>query len=298
MPRYSCFGIDLLSAVPLALPESQKKDSVEAFVTLVEPAEFSMEKPFLSLSEDNGFTKIVLSAPGVAQFTIRTGKEVFVQPDLNSNSLMIPLYLTGSVLSLLLFQRGLLVLHGSVISINGHGVVFLGHSGAGKSSMAASCLQMAGNLLVADDAAVIRFAKDTVMALPGFPRLKVDNKTVLALNMVNSELTNLEPVIDDEFALHLDKRFSRDAVPLKAIYLLDGGDREEEMEPVSSAAALIKLLQHTIPSRYGENGGPQQFRQLSTLLRSIPVFIFRRPKNLSRLHLAPQILAEHLAALP
>lgn len=298
MPCYRCFGIELLSAVPLALPKSPPKNSGDVFVTLVEPADFSMEKSFLSLSEDNGFTEIVLTAPGVAQFTIRSGKEVVVQPDLNGSSSIIPLYLTGSVLSLLLFQRGLLVLHGSVVTINGNGIVFLGHSGAGKSSMAASCLQMAGNLLVADDAAVIRFAKETVIVEPGFPRLKVNNETALALNMASSELTRLEPAITEESALHLGERFCRDAVPLKALYLLEEGDREEELEPLPSAAALIQLLQHTIPSRYGENGGSRQFHQLSTVLRSIPVFIFRRPKNLSRLHLAPQILAEHLAALP
>lgn len=257
-----------------------------------------MEKSSLSLSKDDGFTEIVLLVPGVARFTIRTGKEIVVQPDMKHHSSMIPLYLTGSVLSLLLFQQGFLVLHGSVISIDGQGVVFLGHSGAGKSSMAASCLQVAGNQLVADDAAVIRFAGDTVMVLPGFPRLKVDKQTALALNIVTTEMTSPWPARDEEFALHLEDRFSRDAVPLKALYLLDGGDRDEKMEPVSSAAALIKLLQHTVPSRYGENGGSQQFRQLATLLGYVPVFVFRRSKNLSRLDLAPQILAEHLAALP
>lgn len=297
MPNYRCFGVNLSSTIPLALPETTGNHSADIVIAIAEPAVLEQKYSFLSLSQDYGFTEIILRAPGVAQFSIYKGSQVTVQPDIDCNTSLIPLYLVGSVLSLLLFQRGFLVLHGSAVSIRGQGGTFLGHSGAGKSSIAAACLQKKGTQLVADDAAVISFEKDGVKVLPGFPRLKIHNLTAAALDIPLNSLIGLEPAIDEESVLQLGGRFSSKAVPLKALYLLEIGGEKESFELVAPAKAFVMLLQHTIPSRYGENGGPRQFQQLANLLDRVPVFLFRRPKDLGRLPRASRNIAEHLASL-
>ncbi|MEN8140558.1 MAG: hypothetical protein ABFR97_04970, partial [Thermodesulfobacteriota bacterium] len=263
-----------------------------------EPDPSQKEEPFFTFSPDDGLTEIVLHTPGVGSFTISQGTKITIQPVLPAPpASILALYLTGSVLSLLLYQRGLTVLHGSVVTIAGQAVTFLGHSGAGKSSVAAACLQQ-GHSLLADDAAAIELNRDQSMVLPGFPRLKVHEKTIQALAMATEGLTVIED--DDggkEYALPVQEQFAATPAPLAAIYLLDYDADRVRVEKVSPASALIELLPHAMPSRYGQSGGAQQFGQLSRLVKEVPVFRLQRPRNLDQLQLIPEFIEKHLAGL-
>ncbi len=234
--------------------------------------------------------------PVVGQFTLCNGSTVSFQPDVSGGlSSLWELYLTGAILSLLLYQRGLLVLHGSVVRIGNKTVAFVGHSGAGKSSAAAACCRQ-GHALLADDIVALSLSGQDVFVQSGFPRLKVHIDTAEALDIPVQSLVSVHPEIDDELVLPLHDQFCPEAQPLAAVYLLGEGEREE-MKPLSPAAALVELLQHAMPSRYGQNGGAGQFEQLSTLVRQVPVFHLLRPGNLEQLNRFPQLVENHLADL-
>lgn len=64
---------------------------------------------------------------------------------------VIPAFLEGNVLALLLLLAGESLLHASGVSIAGQGVAFIGDSGVGKSTLAALCCA-AGADLLSDDA--------------------------------------------------------------------------------------------------------------------------------------------------
>lgn len=85
--------------------------------------------------------------------------QVWVAPDRCSLSVrlepgvdpgVIPIFLEGNVLALLLLLAGEAVLHASGVSIGGQAVAFIGGSGVGKSTLAALCCA-AGAELVSDD---------------------------------------------------------------------------------------------------------------------------------------------------
>jgi len=296
MPNYTCFGITLHSPVQLPLLTCSSDTVPDVVINLSPPAVQQQGLPFLSFSEDSGLTRIIVRPPDVGQFTLGKGAIVSYQPDVSSGfSSFLQLYLTGSILSLLLYQRGLLVLHGSVVRIRNRTVAFVGHSGAGKSSAAAACCRQ-GHALLADDIVALSLSDQEALGQPGFPRLKVHLETAAALNIPVQSLISVHPEIDDEFAFQLSDQFCTDAQPLAAVYLLGEGEREE-MKPLSPAAALVELLQHAMPSRYGQNGGACQFEQLSSLVRQVPVFQLLRPGNLEDLHRFPQFVENHLAGL-
>lgn len=296
MPQYTCFGITLHSPIQLPLVSSKTASLSDAVINLSLPAVQQQDQPFLSFSKDCGLTQITMRPPDVGQFTICNGKTISFQPDASATfSSYLGLYLTGSILSLLLYQRGLLVLHGSVVSIHTKAAAFLGHSGAGKSSAAAACCQQ-GHSLLADDITAINLSHDATLVRPGFPRLKVHMKTAEALNIPIKSLTAVHPDINDEFALLLHDQFCTRPEPLAAIYLLTEG-KKTNIERLPPAAGLIELLQHAMPSRYGVGGGAHQFKQLSALVRQVPIFRLVRPDNLKQLHLLPPIIETHLAGL-
>ncbi len=296
MPQYTCFGITLRSPIQLPLLTCTSDSVPDVVINLSPPAVQPQGQPFLSFSDDLGCTQITMRPPDVGRFTLCNGSTVSFQPDVSGRfSSLLELYLTGSILSLLLYQRGLLVLHGSVVRIQNRAVAFLGHSGAGKSSAAAACCRQ-GHELLADDIVVVSLSDQKALAQPGFPRLKVHVETAGALDIPVQSLVSVHPEIDDELALLLHNQFCPEAQPLAVVYLLGDGEREE-VKPLSPAAALVELLQHAMPSRYGQNGGARQFEQLSALVRQVPVFHLLRPGNLEQLHQLPQLVENHLAGL-
>ncbi len=296
MPQYTCFGITLRSPVQLPLLSCTSDTIPDVVINLSSPAVQPQDLPFFSFSEDCGLTQITVRPPEVGRFTLCSGTTVSFQPDVSGRfSSLLELYLTGSIFSLLLYQRDLLVLHGSVVRIGNKTVAFLGHSGAGKSSAAAACCRQ-GHALLSDDIVALSLSDREVLVQAGFPRLKVHQETAAALQIPLEALVSVHPEIDDELALPLDDQFCAEAQPLTAVYLLGEGE-QEEMQPLTPAVALVELLQHAMPSRYGQNGGARQFEQLSSLVRQIPVFHLLRSNNLEQLTRFPQFVENHLAGL-
>jgi hypothetical protein len=105
--------------------------------------------PFRAISEDGGHWRLrffdrcdVVVEPGGR--TVRYWPHVDVDPDL------LPIYLTGTVLAVVLMLRGHPVLHASAVEVDGKAVAFVGASGMGKSTLAtAFCGQ--GAALITDD---------------------------------------------------------------------------------------------------------------------------------------------------
>jgi hypothetical protein len=266
-------------------------------INLTPPAAQRQGQPFISFSEDCGISRVCIAPSGVGDFTVSNGKEISFQADSSGKfSSFLPLYLTGSILSLLLYQRGLLVLHGSVVQCKDKVLAFLGHSGAGKSSAAAACCQQGYNLLSDDIAALSLLPEASISVYSGFPRLKVPVQTARALDLPIDSLTAVHPDLVDEFEFPLHGRFCPDPQPLAAIYLLEQG-AEVMIEQCAPAKALLELLPHAMPSRYGLNGGACQFEQLSTLVREVPVFHLVRPVDLQQLHQLPEVVENHLLQL-
>ena len=82
--------------------------------------------------------QLLLTVDGVARFLVQDGKEIIVERAPESDDDSLRLFLLGSALGALLQQRGMLTLHSSAIEVDGGCVGFLGHSGVGKSTLAAA----------------------------------------------------------------------------------------------------------------------------------------------------------------
>ena len=125
----------------------------------------------------------------VADFEVSAGRQIRVWPAARSTQKDIEIYLFGPAWATLCHQRGILPLHASAIVTGGGITAFAGHSGVGKSSLAASMSSLDYEL-VADDILPISFNQNSVPgAWPYLRRLKLKSDSIIEL-----ALTAIEPV--------------------------------------------------------------------------------------------------------
>jgi hypothetical protein len=86
--------------------------------------------PFVQVAEG----RFRLRVPGVARFAVDHGCRVRVRPQPGIDAASVRVFLLGSVLGAVMFQRGFLVLHGNAIDVGGRAMVCLGPSGPGSRS--------------------------------------------------------------------------------------------------------------------------------------------------------------------
>ncbi|MBK8358824.1 MAG: hypothetical protein IPL15_07500 [Comamonadaceae bacterium] len=132
------------------------------------------------------------------------------------------LYL-NQVLPLALSRQGKLVLHGSAVDIGGQGVAFLGESGRGKSTLAAS-FATEGTRFLTDDGLLLEWVSDQCMILPSHPSIRLweDSQDALV-----SDSATVAPAVSfttkSRFLAGPGIPFCDEAWPLQRVFFLGDG---------------------------------------------------------------------------
>jgi hypothetical protein len=185
----------------------------------------------------------------VGAFLVRGGREIVIDPAPDVEDRVLRLSILGPALALLLHQRGLLVLHASVVARDGDAVAFLGHNGWGKSTIAAA-LHAKGYDLVADDVAAIKVDDDGPSVLPGFPQVKLWPAAATLLGERPDQLPQLHPSFDKR-GWRAARGFSLEPRRLERCYVIAAGSAAaiERLEP---REACVELLAHWYGHRFGD----------------------------------------------
>ena len=257
--QYTCYGLTIQSQLPL--PELLHAVSSMHGVAPAEiaPAEIDIRigpvapeglpggtrlGPFLWVTASS----LWLQVPKVARFLVSEGREIVIDPEPGIDADSLRVFLLGSALGALLFQRGLLVLHGNAIRIGEQCMVCVGHSGAGKSTLAAGFLRR-GHEILADD--VVPVASDC-RALPGFPRIKLWQDAADRLDIDTQYLKRIRPQME-KFNYPLFDQFADRPLPVRWVYILGSHARPETLfEPIRGMARFQPLHANTYRVRYLE----------------------------------------------
>lgn len=296
---YTAYGLGIHS--PLPLPElvvSEAEAEVAVRAGRLELPPSTPTSTGCSFSFAQG--KIYLFWEKVGKFLVQDGHEIIMDPIPGIEDSVLRLFLLGPVLGVLLQQRGLLVLHGSAVAVNGSAVAFIGNKGFGKSTTAAA-LCSRGHAFVADDivALEIRDAEGP-RVLPGFPQLKLWPEAVASLGDDPEALPPIRPEIEKR-ARHVTTRFSQSPIPLCCIYVLSGG-ATLEIDPTQAQATFVELVRHLYVSRFGSSflqaiGASSLFFQCAALAKRIPLRYLKRPYDLSALSEVAQLVEHDLVEL-
>jgi len=173
------------------------------------------------------------------------------------------------------------VLHAAVIERQGQAVAFLAHSGRGKSTLAAACVQ-AGASLVSDDHLVLDFNDAVYWTYPVSPRIGFwpDQARYFLGDSVHHNLPYQEtgkrsiPIGPDGWGAFRDQ-----PVSLHCLYLIDrtpvpaGAEPVIHIVPLPARDALVELLRFSFLASLVESIGlsRQRLNFLSHLAGHVPV---------------------------
>lgn len=167
--------------------------------------------------------KFLLTIQNVARYYVLKGQHIIVDPFPNADQDKIRLFLFGSAMGAVLYQRGLFPLHGSAISTKQGVVIFVGPQGIGKSTLAAH-FQRRGYYLLSDDVcAITKRAESALQVLPAFSQLRLCTDAFERLG--NSSVNTPSARFDvDKYVVPLTQTSSSEFYQLHAIYLLTDHD--------------------------------------------------------------------------
>ena len=205
-------------------------------------------RPWLSLAGNNG--NYHLEFPELAHFHVSTSAKTircYPMPDIPLTTIT-HLFL-DIVIPLVLSRQASLVLHGSAVLISGQMIAFLGETGQGKSTIAAS-LGRQGFPVATDDCLVVEEKEDEILGIPLYPSLRLWPE---ALSALFGDAPGLPPVChySEKKQLGMSEdlvRFSPTARPLHRIYILarhpEPGNSNITIAPLSPRDAFIALMKH------------------------------------------------------
>jgi hypothetical protein len=189
----------------------------------------------------------LLRFPDLADFEVSAdGARVQGFPTPGVTSATVEHLYLNQVLPLALSRQGKLVLHGSAVDIGGQGVAFLGESGRGKSTLAAS-FAAEGTRFLTDDGLLLEWAGEQCRIIPSHPSIRLwqDSEDAL-MNPDAATAPAVSFTSKSRFLAGQGIPFCDESRPLHRVFFLgDGTSETPTIEALRPAEALIELVKHS-----------------------------------------------------
>jgi len=205
------------------------------------------------------------------------------------------LYL-NQVLPLALAKQGKLVFHASAVEIGMSGVAFMGESGRGKSTLAAS-FATSGFRFLTDDGLMVEPCDGGYQVMPSHPSIRLWDDSEQAL--ISEGARKAPPVQFTSKARFLagdNIVFCEQPRPLHRVYFLGEGTQQQPVfERMNPAEALIELVKHSFLLDIEEREMlAAQFDELSRLVSQPLYYRLDYPRRFEDLALVRKAIVEHV----
>ncbi len=275
---YEAYGLFIQSELPL---DGLREASAQADIQVKEGI-VTYELP--GLPNENSFAGgigyFAFRVQDVGQFQITNGTEIVVDRLGDADPEIVTLYVLGTCMAALLLQRGMVPIHGSVLSIHGKPFIISGQSGAGKSTLTAYLYQQ-GFEFLADDVAALRVDNTgEVLVMPAYPKQKLWKD---AADYMFGGVDGLEriPGIRDKYHIPIRERYVPTPGKLHALFELSTQPSEHvELHEVKGAAKLSLFIHNTFRLEMVDILGQREahFRRCSTAVNQLRIFRLKRPE--------------------
>lgn len=284
---YRAYELNFLSEVELAgiEPANQSHIPSDVVIRLGSVPLYLDGSPADNTYYQVGPDEVLLRIEGVARYLITGGSRIVVAPSPDARPNEVRLFLLGSAMGALLYQRALLPLHGSAVETSYGAMVFIGPSGIGKSTLAAH-FQLRGYRLLSDDVCALTLdASGQVQVLPAFPKLRLcaDAFGRLGESAVNAHLAKFD---EDKYVLPLGRGYCPQPLNLAAVHLLTPHEQQEIiLTPVHGFARADLLLSNLYRPEYlrGLATEGSVMRLASQIIRKAEVVEVRRRRDPDRI---------------
>ena len=267
-PRtYRAFGLTILSDMDLAGFTPATASGTPDVRVRVGPPQ----------GHDDGGQHILARAEETLRASV-TAEEVVVEPVASADPDYVGAVVTGELFSVVLRQRGRLVLHGSCVARDGLAVGFVGESGWGKSTLAASLVARGWHLLTDDLLVVDGIDSGAPMSVPSHPSMRLSEQAIEAVDGADRERGQAH-ALTSKRRVDMADAFTDEPVSLARIFVLDPRFADaHEAVPLSAREATLQFVGHTRGQRllHAEAVRADHLMQCARLAQTVPTAHLRR----------------------
>ena len=234
--------------------------------------------------------------PALADFEISLdGANVVCWPTDGTTAGSIQHLFLNQVTPLALSRQGRLMLHASAVAVDDYCVAFLGMSGRGKSTLAAS-FAASGMPFLTDDGLSIEWDGQQYVVLPSHPSVRLWQDSQLAL--LGADTTQAPPVQFTSKARFLAGDllpFCAERRELRRVYFLGTGSAPAPcFERLSPGASVIELVKHSFLLDIDEQAAlASHFDALTELARQLAFYRLDYPRRFDALPAVRSAIVQH-----
>lgn len=248
MYRYTAYGLEIQSS--LQLPEFPRSEGTASSVDAVfrqdavEPVPESV--PGVGrrrIAAEPGRCRF--SYDGIGSFLVENGERITfdLATELAPESIprkVVRRLFANELISMLVHQRGELVVHASAVAVDDEAAVFLGPKGAGKSTTAVAFHEQ-GHPVLEDDLVGIRFDEaGQPLVVPGVPQVRLLPDAIDGLALEGTT----QPEEGDAEKRYKTVVTAREPKPLTQCFFLETGS-EISFESVDPQDRVVRLIAQT-----------------------------------------------------
>ena len=227
--------------------------------------------------QDDGDRHVLARAEGTLRAAV-AADELTVETVPTADPDYVGAVVTGELFSVLLRQRGRLVLHGSCVARDGLAVGFVGESGWGKSTLAASLVARGWHLLTDDLLVVDGIDSGTPVSIPSHPLMRLSEQAIEAVDRADHEQGQAH-ALTSKRRVDMTDAFFDTPVPLGRIFVLDPRFADDhEAVPLTPLEATLQFVGHTRGQRllHADRVRAAHLLQCARLAQIIPTVHLRR----------------------
>lgn len=230
--------------------------------------------------------EVLIGIPNVASYLVEGGDRVIIDPVLPAEAPDIRVFLLGTVLVVLCYNRGLLPLHASAVEADGGAVLMAGRSGLGKSTLAAA-LVTRGARMAADDICALDFSNGaTPVVWPAFPRMKLWADAAERLEIPVASAEQSRGSLRKHHIPVPTEVFGHSPLRPRLLLALERAPAPSPVQwtPLRGLAAMQRReVAHRVLLAEALGHSSLIFRGLTALAQSVPMLAFKRYDDLAAL---------------
>ncbi len=215
---------------------------------------------------------------GYGSFRILNGNRIEYQLVFGADMRKISELILCIALFFVLYQRKMIIMHGSAIIWKGRTILLSGESGAGKSTLAESLLADGAGFL-ADDMVAI---DDAWMAMPAYPQQKLCQDQITEFMRKNYSMVELaEDAGEVKMGVRMLERFCREPQRVDALVILqkDNQRNEPTITEITGSEKVKYVVSNLFKQDFYMHVGlnPEMFLRCVKFADRIRVFSLSRP---------------------